>query len=638
MERIAGQDQDSKELAMQVLAWITCARRVLKTSELQHALAVEENDLELNKENIPQIDDMVSVCSGLVTVDDNSGVIRLVHYTTQEYLERSRDQWFPIAESEITMACIRYLSFDVFKGGFCRSEKQYKNRLMSNPFYGYASQNWGHHALMASMDGEQVIIDFLEVPAEPLTSVQEIMAFNHGTWGYIKAIATEVHTAAYFGLPITVLAFLEKGHPADSKAVYDWTPLSYAARHGHEEVVKLLIARKDVDPNSTDGMTGATPLSWAAKNGHPDVVKLLLGNQGILADRLHANSQTPLSFAAQNGHPEVVRLLLSRDDVDPNSTDRGGSTPLCYAAGKGHTAVVKLLLEKQGTLADLADNEARTPLSLAAENGHEAVVRLLLAMNTVDADRECSNYRATPLDYAVKGGHEAVVKSLLTKIRVTWGGDFLRSAANKGHKGILTLLVNSSAILDKQGKFQNARSEVTDKQDEDCSPSLQKQVSDESESLHWAVENGQLALVESLLQKGAHINAQRRAHRFRNRFRNHGDWDHYEDKSMTALHLAAKNGHIAMVCLLLDHGAGINDLSTVYNILRRARRLGARQGMSTWKHLENSPYGPDQIIIKLQESAVHLAANGGYKAVVALLLSRGAMVCPRYEEGVNEVG
>ncbi|KAG5802854.1 hypothetical protein H9Q71_012563 [Fusarium xylarioides] len=513
MERIAGQDQDSKELATQVLSWITCARTVLKTSELQRALAVEENDLKLNEENILHVDDMVSVCSGLVTVDDKSGVIRLVHYTTQEFLERTRDQWFPIAESEITMACIRYLSFDVFKSSFCKSRKEYEERLTCNPFYGYASHNWGHHARIASMDGEQVIIDFLEVTAKPLASVQEIYALNHEAWGRIKAIATEVHTAAYFGLPITVLTFLEKGHLADSKGIFGWTPLSYAARHGYEEVVKLLIAREDVDPNSTDGMYGATratPLSWAAKNGHAAIVKFLLGNQDTVADHAHEEyRRTPLSFAAENGHREVIRLLLSRDDIDPNSTDRGGSTPLCHAAGKGTTAVVKLILEKKRVLADYTENQQRTPLSLAAGNSNEVVVRLLLAMDTVDANRESSYQRSTPLDYAVDGGHEAVVKLLLTKTRVTWAGRLLGSAASKGNERILRLLVNSSAIPDREGKAQRVTVQATDKEDEYCSPSLPGQALPERTSLHWAVENGHLALVETLLQSGTVINTPR---------------------------------------------------------------------------------------------------------------------------------
>ncbi|KAF5542400.1 ankyrin repeat [Fusarium napiforme] len=543
MERIAGQDQDSKELATQVLLWTTCARRVLKTSELQHALAVEENDLELNVENIPQIDDMVSVCSGLVTVDDKSGVIRLVHYTLQEFLERTRDQWFPFSESEITKACIRYLSFDVFKGGFCKSRKEYEELLACNPFYGYASHNWGHHARMASMDGEQVIIDFLEVTAKSLASVQEINAFNHEAWGRIKSIATEVHTAAYFGLPITVLALLEKGHLADSKGIFGWTPLSYAARHGHEEVVRLLIAREDVDPNSTEGMYGAT-LSWAAKNGYAAIVKFLLCKQGPFADHAHEKyRRTPLSFAADNGHREVIGLLLSRDGLDPNSTNRGGSTPLSLAAGNGHTAVVKLLLEKKGVLADHADIYDRTPLSYAAENGNEAVVRLLLTMDTVDANREGSYRRSTPLDYAVEAGHEAVVELLLTKTRVTWAGRLLGSAADKGNERILRLLVSCSAIPDRGGKAPKVTVQATDKEDEYFSPSLPGQALREITFLYWAVENGHLALVETLLQSGTTINTSR----WSKRDYSVGRMQRYIEESQTTLHLAADNGDMLML-------------------------------------------------------------------------------------------
>ncbi|KAF5690763.1 ankyrin protein [Fusarium globosum] len=617
MERIAGQDQDSKELATQVLSWITCARGVLKTSELQHALAVGENDLELDKENIPQIEDIVSVCSGLVTVDDKSGIIRLVHYTTQDYLDRTRDQWFPIAESEIALTCIRYLSFDVFKGNFCANRGEYEDRLMCNPFYEYAFYNWGHHALMASMDGCRLVLDFLESPVRLSASVQAIMASESKFWVFedILHMATEVSTAAYFGLSKTVLALLGKGHLADSKGVLRRTPLLHAAKYGHEEIVKLLIARKDVDPNSKDfdlGETplslaarhgqaavmklliedervlanctniwertplslaagkgqrevvslllsrhdidpnstasGRTPLSYAAENGNTLIIELLLEKTGILPDCVCSPSQqTPLSYAAKKGHKAVVELLLSRHDVDPNSTCTGGRTPLHFATKMGHTTVVKQILEKKGVLADYADHTGRTPLSLAAENGDETMVTLLLAMDTVDANRTGSHCRSTPLDYAVKGGHEAVVQLLLTKTLVTWGGSLLRSAANKGHKGILTLLVNSSAIPDEQGKFQNARAQASDKTDEHCSPSLLGQVSSEIASLHCAVENGQVALVKSLLQKGADIDGQR----WTNYCRNDEVRKYFVEESKTALHLAAGNGHVSMVCLLL---------------------------------------------------------------------------------------
>jgi hypothetical protein len=70
------------ELAKQVLLWITCSKRPLTTSELRYALVVEVGKAELDEDNLPQIEDMVLVYAGLVTVDEESCIIRLVRYTT----------------------------------------------------------------------------------------------------------------------------------------------------------------------------------------------------------------------------------------------------------------------------------------------------------------------------------------------------------------------------------------------------------------------------------------------------------------------------------------------------------------------------------------------------------------------------
>ena len=89
MERINGQIEDQKDLARQVLSWITYAKRPLTATELQHALGVEVGKSKLDELNIPEIEDIVSVCKGLVTIDQESGIIRLVHYTAQEYFEQT---------------------------------------------------------------------------------------------------------------------------------------------------------------------------------------------------------------------------------------------------------------------------------------------------------------------------------------------------------------------------------------------------------------------------------------------------------------------------------------------------------------------------------------------------------------------
>ena len=88
MERIKRQNSDAQELAFQTLSWISCAKKTLTTQELRHALAVEQDRQDLDEENLSDLEDILSDCAGLVVVDEESQIIRLVHYATQEFFER----------------------------------------------------------------------------------------------------------------------------------------------------------------------------------------------------------------------------------------------------------------------------------------------------------------------------------------------------------------------------------------------------------------------------------------------------------------------------------------------------------------------------------------------------------------------
>ena len=276
MERINGQKSGFRQLAKKVLSWIICAKRPLTTLELQHALAVNIGDPELDKENIPEIEDMASVCAGLVTVDEESYIIRLVHYTTQEYFERTWESWFPNAQTDITKICVTYLSFNAFGTGFCLTDKEFEARLQSNALYNYAAQNWGNHAHGDLGEVEELIVDFLKSEAKVAASSQAmIVSPDYHFRGYSQEAPQQmkgVHLAAYFGLRDTMTALLENRYEPDSKDSYGQTPLSWAARNGHEAVVKLLLATEKVNLDSKDSKYGQTPLSWAAKNGQEAVV------------------------------------------------------------------------------------------------------------------------------------------------------------------------------------------------------------------------------------------------------------------------------------------------------------------------------------------------------------------------------
>ena len=269
MRRIEGQLADQEKLAEQVLSWILCARRPLSTLELQHSLAAEPNDTELHGDSLPQIEDMVSVCAGLVTIDEESSIIRLVHYTAQEYFLRTQDYWFPTAEVDIYTTCVTYLSFRRFEVGPCATDKRFEQRLQDNPLYEYSARNWGHHAREASILLKKVP-GFLNGKNLVEAANQALLATklwtNHLNYSQEYPMKTTgTHIAAYFGLLPVVRELIRTELRSDAKDTFGRTPLSWAAENGYEAVVELLL-KNGAEIETADIEYGQTPLSLAAEN------------------------------------------------------------------------------------------------------------------------------------------------------------------------------------------------------------------------------------------------------------------------------------------------------------------------------------------------------------------------------------
>lgn len=91
MERIKNQGKDDEKLAKEILGWISFAERQLSLIELQEALAVKVGSTSLDTNDLYSLEDILSVCAGLVTHDPKSDSIRLVHYTTQQYFTRTKE-------------------------------------------------------------------------------------------------------------------------------------------------------------------------------------------------------------------------------------------------------------------------------------------------------------------------------------------------------------------------------------------------------------------------------------------------------------------------------------------------------------------------------------------------------------------
>ncbi|KAK3378907.1 hypothetical protein B0T24DRAFT_493620, partial [Lasiosphaeria ovina] len=146
MARIQSQRSGFRELALKILSFVVHAKRILSSTELRHAVAVKIGQPKLDDRFIPGLNIISSICGGLITIDSESDIVRLVHYTTKEYFDKTKDSLFPEAEADITAICATYLSFNIFEGGFCQTDDEFKERLQLNPLYDYAAHNWGSHA------------------------------------------------------------------------------------------------------------------------------------------------------------------------------------------------------------------------------------------------------------------------------------------------------------------------------------------------------------------------------------------------------------------------------------------------------------------------------------------------------------
>ena len=98
---------------------------------------------------------------------------------------------------------------------------------------------------------------------------------------------------------------LETGIDVDLKVKSGWTLLWWAAKEGHEAIVRLLLetGKADADLKDKDGWK---LLWWAAERGHGAIVKLLLNK--VNADSMDGESRMR--------HDAIVKLLLETDKVD----------------------------------------------------------------------------------------------------------------------------------------------------------------------------------------------------------------------------------------------------------------------------------------------------------------------------------
>ena len=204
--------------------------------------------------------------------------------------------------------------------------------------------------------------------------------------------------AALWGHADVVQLMIDKGEYLDARNVQGQTAFELAAAKGHTEIMKMLI-EAGADKRSK-------ALLEAAKNGHVDAVRFLLA-AGVteLVNPKYSGTTTPLMLAAKGGHKAVAELLLDAG-ADVFYSDAANYTALYYAVDGGHADIVKMFLERDS---GCFYGRGESFIEAAARKGNAEIMQMLL-----DRGWPASNHTdvVDALNQAQSRGYSDIVEML----------------------------------------------------------------------------------------------------------------------------------------------------------------------------------------------------------------------------------
>ncbi|KAJ6505275.1 ankyrin repeat-containing domain protein [Mycena sanguinolenta] len=368
VHRINGQSEEEKTLAWFVLSWVTNARRPLELSELTVALAVEAGSTKLNTENLPDMEDILSVCAGLVIIREDKRV-HVIHYTLQHYLERIQTRVFPHSQSEITTACITYLLFTEFPRHNI-GHALAKHLFATNPLLDYAVNYVLIHAHgEPEYDIKDTILSFLD----QCSGWVELWNWLHRL-ERIPTSGTHVWIAAFFDL---------------------------------QEITRCLIPNNGVEANGTVTPIPLPPppsaVYVAIVQGYTDEARILVGDRPYV-EALGEYYGTALQYAVSKEQEETLRLLLegSDGDLDAKGSPQGGAFQT--AVSRGNLAMARIFIEHDINMKWAGMLRSKLLASC------DEIIKLLIEYGI---DIEACGWRSGALIAASLVGYEATVRLLI---------------------------------------------------------------------------------------------------------------------------------------------------------------------------------------------------------------------------------
>uniref|UniRef100_A0A8B9LR99 Transient receptor potential cation channel subfamily A member 1 n=1 Tax=Astyanax mexicanus TaxID=7994 RepID=A0A8B9LR99_ASTMX len=339
-----------------------------------------------------------------------------------------------------------------------------------------------------------------------------------------------IHAAAFAGAKKTMEVVLQKGQEAGmsieshinyvDKSIS--SPLHLAVRGGNLDVIQLCIAHgAKINQQQCDK---STALHFACTQGATEAVKLMLLAYDRVCDIINITDgacQTPLHKATIFDHYELAEYLISQvissDYTIEHYSLKIKTTQMDSKVLYNVNISVSLQHESVRELLNDEDSEGCTPLHYACRLGIPDSVKNMLGLE-VSLDQK-SKQKKSALHFAAEYGRINTCHRLLepmTDTRLLNEGDEkgmtpLHLASRGGHVKVVELLLRKGALFHSDYKGWSC--------------------------LHHAAAEGFTQTMETLLISNIKL------------------LDKIDGDGNTALHLAARAGHVAAVRQLLCRGA-----------------------------------------------------------------------------------
>jgi ankyrin repeat protein len=169
---------------------------------------------------------------------------------------------------------------------------------------------------------------------------------------------TPMHYAAWHGRERIVKLLLDHGSAIDALSIYCETPMQIAIRSSHDAVVMFLL-ENGANPQIYKE-EGSSPLKMAIQRRSPNLTRLLLDHGAqinvvhvtVCQSYMHIVSELACRLRGWSDCSmiEIARLLLERG-ADIDAVDTHGDTPLHYAVGEGSIYFAEFLIENGANMA-----------------------------------------------------------------------------------------------------------------------------------------------------------------------------------------------------------------------------------------------------------------------------------------------